>query len=136
MSMSGARFERPFSRTETDTFKDGEETTTDKDGNTSTRTLYSTVSFEVYYTECSVAVSTQDASKLMAAGFKVSVNYGDGCGDAFLPRTGDTKHVTNRGCSMPVSHLGISENYQPTAESDEMFETSRHVWEPSLPSVE
>jgi len=37
---------------------------------------------------------------------------------------------------MPGSHLGISESYQPTTVSDEMFESSRHVWEPSLPALE
>lgn len=136
MSMSGATFHWPFSRVESETFADGTQTTTDSEGNSHTTTVYSTVEFEVFYTQCSVSVSTDDSSKLMAAGFKVAANYCDGYGEAHLPRTGRTEHVSGRSCSMPPSHLGISEDCQPCGSSDAMFEASVDVWEPQLPELE
>jgi hypothetical protein len=60
----------PFQRLETETVEDGTETYRDSDGNTQTRTVYSTVTFNVYYKSGVIAV-TGDTDKVLTAGFNV-----------------------------------------------------------------
>lgn len=60
----------PFSRMETERVEDGTETYRDSDGNSRTRTVYSTVTFLVYYNYGIISV-TGDTDKYLSAGFNV-----------------------------------------------------------------
>ena len=93
------------------------------------------MTFEVFYTNGSISVQTKDDSVPMAAGFKVSVNYHDGYGDAYLPNTGQTKHVTGLDTSKGKDHVGVDDSFDPNETSDKMFDVSRDHWEPVLPNM-
>jgi hypothetical protein len=47
---------------ETDTVPDGTETYEDSEGNSHTRTVYSQVTFEVFYNNCKVGVSNHEGN--------------------------------------------------------------------------
>ena len=126
---AGGSFAWPFSQMETHTFPDGTRTvtTTDSEGNTHSHEeqVYSTVTFEVFYNDGRLSVSSKDDSVPMAAGFSVGVHYHDGYGDAYLPNTGTTKHCTNLSTTKGQNHVGVDASFDPNETNERMFDVRR-----------
>ncbi|CAD7955279.1 unnamed protein product [Amoebophrya sp. A120] len=131
LSLSGGEFELPFSRQESETVPDGTRTVTDKDGNSHQEQVFSTVTFECYYTNGAVNVGA-NTDKKFAAGFDVSMTYRDGYGDAIKPRTCEPVHFSNRVATLGRDHVGLDSSFDLTDRMNEVFAASQHLWEPQL----
>ncbi|CAD7927441.1 unnamed protein product [Amoebophrya sp. A25] len=131
LAAADAEFELPFDQIESETVPDGTEEYQDSEGNTKTRVVFSTVTFTCYYTNGKVALGA-NTSKAMAAGFKLSMTYCDGYGDAIKPRTGEPVHFSNRVCTKGRDHLGVDDSFDTNGRMSEVFAASGHLWRDQL----
>mmetsp|Transcript_77 Transcript_77/g.148 ORF Transcript_77/g.148 Transcript_77/m.148 type:complete len:945 (+) Transcript_77:2-2836(+) len=131
LSQAQTAFRLPFSQMETETVPDGTETYRDSEGKTQTRTVYSTVTFECFYTNGTVSVAA-NTNKEMAPGFNCTMLYCDGYGDGIKPRTGQPFHFANRRTTKGREHVGIDDSFDMNERMGEVLAISESLWAPQM----